>query len=344
MRSLKVLLLSQQDVIDAGGKDMKAVMADVTEAFSLFDKKDCVLPMKTSLRWGDEQSEIETGRINAMPGYVGGNARMAGIKWLGGSPANPSRYGIPRASGILVLNDPETMIPLAILEGALLSAMRTGAVTGVGAQYLARPDARVVGVIGAGVQARTQLMALKQALPSFREARVFDIDRSRLEVFASEMTAELEINVKPVQTYRECVEGCDVFVSAVITNSPVVKNEWVGPGSFYAHVGSYECEFDVVSFSDKVVVDSWEAVTHRDVTTISKMHAAGLFERDRLYAEFGEIVNCKKPGRERQEEKIVFAPIGFCLHDLVAGARIYRRAKELKLGKEIVMYEEPVWT
>jgi len=255
-KALEVLFLSQQDVIDTGGNDMKAAIDDVVLAFSLFDQHDCVLPFKTALRWGDEQSEVDRGRINAMPGYIGGKVRIAGIKWLGGSPGNPFRHGIPRASGILILNDPETMVPLAILEGALISAMRTGAVTGAAARYLARPDSRVAGLIGAGVQGRTQLMALKEALPSIREARVFDRDRPRLETFGKEMTAELGIQVSPVDSYQECVEGCDVFVTAIVTNSPVVKSEWVAPASFYSDIGSYECELDVVRNSDKVVFDT----------------------------------------------------------------------------------------
>lgn len=343
MKALEVLFLSQQDVIDAGGKDMKAAIDDVVLAFSLFDKRDCVLPTKTSLRWGDARSEAELGRINAMPGYIGGQVNMAGIKWLGGSPANLSRHGIPRASGLLILNDPETMVPLAILEGALISAMRTGAVTGAAARYLARPDSRVAGLIGAGVQGRTQLMALKEALSSMREARVFDLDRPRLETFCREMTAVLGMCVTPVDSHRQCVEACDVFVTAIVASAPVVKNEWVAPGSFYSHVGSHECEFDVVSNSDKVVVDSWDAVVHRDVTTLSKMHAAGLFQKEQVHAELGEIVNGKKPGRESSEERTLFAPIGFSLHDLVMGARIYRKAKELGLGRELVLYDRPLW-
>ncbi len=343
-KPLNVLFLSQQDVIEAGGKNMRAAINDVALAFSLFDQHDCVLPTKTSLRWGDEQSETQTGRINAMPGYVGGSVKIAGIKWLGGSPRNPFLHGIPRASGLLVLNDPETMVPIAILEAALMSAMRTGAVTGAAAKYLARKDSRIVGLIGTGVQGRTQLMALKEALPSIEEARVFDLDRGRAEAFSLEMSTELNIRIIPVNSYRECVEGCDVFVTAIVTNTPVLKNEWVEPGTFYSHVGSYECEFAVVQNSDKVVVDSWDAVVHRDVSTISKMHTAGLFERDQLYAEFGEIENGKLPGRESENERIMFAPIGFSLHDLVIGARVYRKARELGLGKELTMYERPVWS
>jgi N-[(2S)-2-amino-2-carboxyethyl]-L-glutamate dehydrogenase len=342
-KALEVLFLSQQDVIDAGGKDMRAAIADVSLALSLFDKGDCVLPTKTSLRWGNEESEIETGRINAMPGYIGGSVKMAGIKWLGGSPANPFRFGIPRASGLLILNNPETMVPVAILEAALISAMRTGAVTGAAARHLARPDSRIAGLIGTGVQGHTQLMALKEALPALQEARVYDRDRERLEAFSQEMSAALNMSVVPVEGYREAVEGCDVFVTAIVTNDPVVKNEWVAAGSFYAHIGSHECEFDVVSHSDKVVVDSWDAVVHRDVSTISKMHSAGLFGRKDLYAELGQIENGAKSGRDNPQERILCAPIGFSLHDLVVGTRIYRKAVELGLGQSLDLYDKPVW-
>lgn len=343
MSSLKVLVISQEDVIKAGGKDMKAAIDDVTLSFSLFEKGDCVFPMKTSLRWGDDDSEINRGRINSMPGYLGGEIDMAGIKWLGGSPLNPFKFGIPRASGILVLNNPYTMVPVAVMEGALISAMRTGAVTGVGAKYLANPDSEVIGLIGAGVQGRAQLMALKETIPGIREVRIFDKDKKRTNDFASEMDEELSLNIKPVENARECVEGSDIFVTAVVSDEPIVKKEWVKDGSFYAHIGSYECEFDVINFSDKIIVDSWEAVIHRDVSSIAKMYAAGLLKEEHIYAEMGEIVNGKKPGRERKNERIIFGPIGLGLHDLAVGTRIYKKVKELKLGKEFALYEKSIW-
>ena len=343
MQPLKVLFLSQQDVIDAGGKDMHATIGDVAVSLSLFDQGDYVMPFKSGVRWGDEQTEVDRGRIHSMPGYVGGNVKMAGIKWIGGAPNNPFRFGIPRASAVLILNDPETMVPIAILEGGVISAMRTGAVTGLAARHLARPDSRVVGLIGAGVQGRTQLMALKEVLHSIEEVRVFDRDRERLEAFTSDMTGELGVPVNPVESYRECVKGCDVFVTAIVSSSPVVKNEWVAPGSFYAHIGSYECEFDVITSSDKVVVDSWDAVVHREVNSLSKAHAAGQFRKDQLHAELGAIVNGKRPGRETTAERTVCVPIGFSLHDLVVGARIYRKARELGLGKPLVFYDQPAW-
>jgi ornithine cyclodeaminase len=161
--------------------------------------------------------------------------------------------------------------------------------------------------------------------------------------FCAEMTTILDLPVVPAGRGVEAIQSADVFVTAVVANTPVVKNEWVADGSLYIHVGSYECEFEVVEQSAKVIVDSWDAVVHRDVTTLSKMHAAGLFTREQLYAELGEIINGKKAGRESRSERIMFAPIGFSLHDLVIGARLYRQAKKLEIGTEVTLYQEPVW-
>lgn len=191
MSGLKVLFLSQEEVVEAGGMDMDAMLDDVTLAFSLFDKGECLAPLKTALRWGDSDTEVITGRINCMPGYVGGKIAMAGLKWIGGSPSNPARFGIPRSSGLLILNDPITMAPIAIMDAGIISAMRTGAVSGAGARYLADPHSECLGLIGAGVQGRTQLMAMKAAIPGINDVKVYDLDPERAENFCTEMEKEV---------------------------------------------------------------------------------------------------------------------------------------------------------
>jgi len=133
-------------------------------------------------------SEETEGRINAMPAYLGGNVNLAGIKWVGSSPANPSRHNMPRASAVLILNDKETKLPLAIMEATIISAMRTGAVGGIAAKYLARKDSTTCGIIGAGVQARTQAMAVKVGLPGIKRFIVYDIDSDRASTWCEEMS------------------------------------------------------------------------------------------------------------------------------------------------------------
>ena len=171
VRPLSFRYLSQEQVVAAGGRDMALAVDDIEEVFRLHARGDYVLPTKAVLRWGDVASEMSRGRINAMPGYVGGRFDMAGVKWIASFPANIDR-GMPRASGVTILNDPATGVPVAVIDGTLISAMRTGAVSGVASRHLAREDAGVVGIIGAGVQSRTQLMAITVARPAVRDRLV----------------------------------------------------------------------------------------------------------------------------------------------------------------------------
>ena len=151
---VEFIYLSQEEVL-ATGIDMPKAINIIEEVLALHDEGKVNLPSKVILDLG----ERERGRVNAMPAYLGGDAEICGIKWIAGFPHNPTKFGIPRAHALIILNDAETGVPLAIMDGTYISALRTGAVTGVGAKYLAKLDSQVVGIIGCGVQARTQIMA-----------------------------------------------------------------------------------------------------------------------------------------------------------------------------------------
>jgi N-[(2S)-2-amino-2-carboxyethyl]-L-glutamate dehydrogenase len=135
MKHLDLLYLSQSDVEKCSGLNMKKVIDTMEKVFSIHDKEDYVLPNKTALRWGDLESETTKGRINSMPGYIGGDFDVSGIKWISSAPQNPFKHNLPRATGIIILNHPETLVPIAIMDGTLISAMRTGANSGVAAKY-----------------------------------------------------------------------------------------------------------------------------------------------------------------------------------------------------------------
>lgn len=176
MTAAEFLFLSQEDVVAAGGLDMPATIEVVEEALRLIASGDTILPPKTTIHWSDAIDTDETeGRIMAMPAYVGGSVHLAGFKWIPSVPGNPAR-GLPRGIGLVVLTDPDTGLPVAVMDGTVTSAMRTGAVTGIGTRLLASEGARTAAILGAGVQARTQLAALEDVLPSLEEIRVWDID------------------------------------------------------------------------------------------------------------------------------------------------------------------------
>jgi len=339
----ELLYLSQKEVLAAGILEMAGVIEDLENVFKVHHNKDYVLPAKTALRWGDAHSEETKGRINAMPGYVGGNINMSGIKWIGSAPQNPHKYGLPRASALIILNDPETYFPVAVLDGTIISAMRTGGVTGVAAKYLARPDSQIAGIIGAGTQNRTQLMALKESLPKLSKVKVYDLSSERAKTFAKEVTEFLGIDVQPVASGREAVEGADVIVTATTAKEPVIKAEWIDNGCFYSHVGGYESEYAVVKMASKLVVDDWYQVKHRGTPTPAIMFAEGLLEDSDIYAELGEIVTGNKNGRENENEFIYFNSIGMALEDITVAKRIYENALAKGLGTSLELWEKPLW-
>jgi ornithine cyclodeaminase len=238
---VQVLWLSQEEVVAAGGLDMAATVDDVEEVFRLIATGDSALPKKVGLEWGTEELPPgeQRNHINLMPGYIGGRFDAAGYKGIASFPRNPFKWDLPRASALIVLHDVEVGLPRAVMDGTVISAMRTGAVSGVGAKYLAREDATRAGLIGAGVQSRTQLMALKVARPSLRQAAVFDIRRDRSEAFAAEMGQKLGMEILVVESAEEAVRGSGILVTAT-TNiaEPIVKHGWIDAGSYYAHVSS----------------------------------------------------------------------------------------------------------
>ncbi|MEE0178423.1 MAG: hypothetical protein U0I25_01540, partial [Oscillospiraceae bacterium] len=174
---VEMIYLSQEDVIRCGGMSLDKAIDDLEEVFRLYDKGDYILPGKIVMKRPEPNAEETTGRINAMPGYIGGRFNMPGIKWIGSGPQNPFKYGLPRGSAVIVLNDPETKVPIAIMDGTLISTIRTGAVTGVCAKYMAPSRSKTVGLFGAGPQCKTQLMALKASLPQLEKAYVYDLSR-----------------------------------------------------------------------------------------------------------------------------------------------------------------------
>jgi len=339
----EVLWLSQQDVIAAGGLDMAAIMNDVEEVFRLHAAGDYTLPEKIVLEWEEPPPGEQGNHINIMPGYLGGRFDVAGLKTIASFPRNPFQRELPRASALIVLHDPKVGLPLAVMDGTLISAMRTGAATGVAAKYLARRDVTRVGLIGAGVQCRTQLMAVQVARPGIRQAMVFDIRRNRAEAFAAEMSERLDLDIRVADSAEEVVRQAEVLVTATTTTQPIVRDGWLAPGSFYAHVSGYECEYDVIRHADKVLVDDWNQVKHRMYSTVAFMWRDGQFADEDLYAELGEVVSGQKPGRENDREVILFSPIGLGLHDIAVARRLYETALSKGLGQKLVLWERPLW-
>jgi ornithine cyclodeaminase/alanine dehydrogenase-like protein (mu-crystallin family) len=343
MTAIEFLYLSQEDVIAAGGLDMKMVVEGMERAFKLLNAGKVIIPNKIVMTL--PPGEKERGRINGLAAYIGGDWEVAGIKWIPGFPNNPSRYKLPRANAFLILNDTNTGMPLVIMDGTLLSAMRTGAIGGgVGAKYLARKDSEVAAIIGMGVQARTQALALKTVLPKLKEIRGFDVWKDRGRLVAKDIEKMTGITTKFVDTPKEAVEGADVIDTVTVADEPIVKDAWVKKGNLFIHMGSYiEEEYDVVLHANKIIVDDWEIVKHRKTPVLARMYDEGKIKDSDIYANLDEIVAGKKKGRETDDERIFFSPIGMAHEDVAVASLVYEQAKKKGIGKKLQLWNNPLW-
>jgi len=326
--NLKVLLLSRSDVIAAGGTDIREMIPVVEEVFRVHSSKDYCQPLKPYLRI---PGDTEKRRIIAMPAYLGGRFNVWGVKWIASNPTNPFKHNLERASAVIILNDVETGFPVAIMEGAAISATRTAAVAAVSAKYLATAKPSVLGVVGAGVIGRAVIKGLHIMKNSIQTLRLFDLNPSRAELLRDELQKELGIDVRVVSTAPEALKEADILVPATTATTPYIEGEWITSGALFINISLRDPKFSVVQRANKIVVDDW-VQANRENTVLHLMYEQGLLKDQDIYAELGEIVAGAKAGRENDHEVIFFNPMGMAVEDIGVAEAVYRNAEHKKLG------------
>ena len=341
-RRAEFLYLDQEAVLAAGVLDMQRAMSVIADALTLYETGQCRQPHKVVLRDSDDPRSEDKGRINGLFALLGGNVRAIGMKWIASFPANLAR-GLPRASALIVLNSLDTGLPLALLDGTLISAMRTGAVTALGARYLAPRPAYKAGIIGAGVQARTQILGLVTALPSLEEIKLVDRFPERAEVVTQECRKLWQAPVVPASSIGEALKDADVALTVTTAHEPLMRAEHVKRGALSVQLAGHECEFELLSQCQKIVTDCWGVVKHRGVATPALMHAQGLLRDEDIYANLGELILGRKPGRESERERIHFVHNGMGVEDIALAWDVYHTACQRQLGKRLSLWEKPLW-
>lgn len=339
MSQVDILFLNNKAMAELGAADMKFVINDVERVYTLTQEGDVIAPGKCVMRWGKTvEDENILGRINAMPGYIGGEYDMAGIKWIGSGPMNYKK-NLPRASVTVILNDPDTKLPVCIADGTAVSTMRTGASGGVAIKYLAKSNASVMTICGAGAQAPTQFEAAKLVRPSITTLYVYDIRPENAEKFANAIMQKYpDVRAIATDNIENAVRSSDIIDCVTLASEPFIKGEWLKKGSLVMNMADYEVDNECVHRASKVVVDYWDNVKHRMISTVALMWKDGLFKDDNLHAELGEIVRGTKSPRENDDEIIYFNAVGAGIMDIAVTARCYRNA--LKEGKGIKL---PYW-
>ena len=324
MQPETILYLSRQDV-ESVGLPMLSIIDALEQMFAEKGEGRVEMPPKPGIHTRKDAF------IHAMPAYIP-SLESAGVKWISGYPGNQAK-GLPYITGLLILNDPETGIPTAIMDATWITAQRTGAATAVAARHLARPDSTTAGIIACGVQGRSNLQALACVF-SLTRVRAFDLHRDAAERFAREMSAELELDIEIVADPRQAVVDTDLVVTSgpiLKKPTPVIEADWLAPGAF-------ACPVDFDSYWTGAALRQADKLATDDVGQLGYYREAGYFgDTPAPYADLGQIVAGLEPGREHENERTIAINLGLALEDMATAMPVVARAVELGLGMRLPM-------
>jgi ornithine cyclodeaminase len=275
------------------------------------------------------------GHFNVLRGYVR-PLGYAGVKVVGDFYRNYEQ-GLPSELAVLNLFDPKTGAPKAIIDASDLTDMRTGAVTAIGAKHLARQGAKVLGHIGARGTSYWNVRLL-HALFGFDEIRVHSRRRESRDAFAACLERDLGTAIRVTDDWESCVRGAQIVVEAsrLEKPEPLLRTEWIERGACVIPYGTMSAvELSLTDIADKVVVDDWGQATVGPYGALRAHVDSGRITRDSLHAELGQIVAGVKPGRERDDETILFWHRGLSLSDIALGAAMLDKARRLGIGQQL---------
>ena len=351
MKEVNFRYLSQEDVIKCGGLDMDSTLRDVEKGTLMIYRGDAIEAATGTLFWHipEDKEHIKVGysaskRINFHGAYLGGDIDIAGIKNIPSSLDNPIKRNMPRASGLITLVSSETGYPFALMDALIISHMRTGALAGMGAKYLAPKKPCVVGLIGAGPINRTALMALNASLEHIELVKVFDLQRERATAFRDKMTDELPLKLQLVSSAEEAVRESDVIVPATTVYSidqAYISYDWLKRGCLLSDLSVFDEKLDVFQKADKLVVNTFQTLNRKNLIP-GALIAEGFFTENE-FTDIGGIIEGRIQGRQNQNEIIVYFARGMAIYDTINAYRIYKTAEEKGIGKTLSLWKEPYW-
>jgi alanine dehydrogenase len=327
---LETLILTDEEV-----KKLLSLSEVVEAVESAFKEKGLgrvQMPAKIYLYYRKYDGDLRT-----MPAFLE-DLGISAVKIVNVHPNNPTKNGLPTVMAVITLIDPSTGAPIAIMGGTTITDMRTGAAGGIAAKYLARKDSRVVGLVGAGAQARTQLMALLQVYRKL-EVRVWSRTEETKEKFLAEIRQAYGdvVRIISAASVRKTVEGADVVVTTTPSRTPLVMDDMVSAGTHITcigadAVGKEELDPNILKRA-KIVVDDWTQASHSG--EINVPISSGIITKGNIWAEIGEIVASLKPGRQGADEITVFTSTGLAVQDAVTAKIAYSKAIAAKVGRFI---------
>ena len=365
------LYLSEEDMIKAGVKDMASCVEVMEDLLITLYKGDyvmgganhnshgCMIMFPDDPQFEGMPKNADDRRFMAMPAYLGGRYQMAGMKWYGSNVDNKKK-GLPRSILMMMLNDKDTGAPLALMSANLVSAYRTGGIPGVGAKYLARKDAKVVSIIGPGVMGKTSLAAFVSVCPQVDTVKIKGRSQRSLDAFVKFVKEELPQikNIEVCDTVEEAVRDSDIisFTTTVrddVSSFPYISGDWIKKGALISMPSAARFDDEFLA-GCKLVVDNsklyeaWEEEypypTYPQVqiigTKFTDLKHDGKVKAEDII-DITDIIEKRRPGRESDDEIIVYSVGGMPVEDIAWGGTVYRNAVKMGIGIKLPLWEKP---
>ncbi|MCR4943500.1 MAG: ornithine cyclodeaminase [Clostridium sp.] len=370
--NVDLLYLNEEDMIKAGVTDVVKCTDCMENVLKLLDKGDYRMGGENGNSHGcmftfPDEPEFEgmpkngpDRRFMAMPAYLGGKFKRAGMKWYGSNVENREK-GIPRSILMMMLNDKDTGAPLSLMSANLVSAYRTAAIPGVGVKHLAIKDAKVLGIVGPGVINTITIKTFAALRPSLDTLKIKGRGRASIDrciEFVKKECPQFK-NIIVCDTLEECIRDSDILSFAISTPKPgeaypIVKTEWIKKGALFCCPGAIDFENEFLAHDAKLVVDNtklyeaWaEEYPYPTFKTICILGSKftdlchdGLMTKERI-TDLGAILNGEAEGRKNDEEVIIYSVGGMPVEDVAWGSEVYDYALEHGIGTKLNLWEKP---
>lgn len=324
MKNSKTLILSRENIENL--VDIKRVVTCVESVFKEFALGRTLMPSKVYLNLSDYD-----GDFRAMPAFCV-RLRRCALKWVNVHPGN-KKIGLPTVMAVVILSDPKNGLPLCIMDGTCLTSLRTGASGAVAAKYLARRDSHVVSLVGCGVQAKSQILALRE-LFKINEIKVWGYRDKEIRMFINQMR-KYKMNFIATKSVKDCVCESDVIVTTTPSRKPIIKLSWLKKGIHINAIGAdakgkQELEPAILKKA-KIVIDDWQQASHSGEINVALRKR--IISKKNIYAHLGDIILGKKKGRKNENEMTVFDSTGLAIQDVAVADLIYKTAREMRKGR-----------
>ena len=331
MKPIYINYLNGQDIEALAITDAEILEA-IETSLAAQGRGECVIEPRMHLK---PDAGVD-GHFNVLRGAIGAPINLAGVKVVGDFVDN-YKQDLPSEVGMLTLFDPRTGIPMAIVDATAITDMRTGAVTAIGAKYLARKNSKVLGHIGARGTAYWNVRLLDK-LFNFDEIRVHSARPESRNAFGARLSHDLDKPVTVCDNWLDTVAGADIVVEAsrLREPTPLLKTEWIKPGAFVVPYGTMSAvELSLTDIMSKLVVDDWGQCKGGQFGSLRAHVEAGKLSAQTLHAEMGQVVAGLKAGRENDSETILFWHRGLSLSDIALGYALLQKAQRLGIGQRL---------